>query len=60
VTFLHPLALFGLAAAAIPLLLHLFQRRTPPEAAFSAVRYLGPATTARAWLASLLLPLRTA
>ena len=30
--FLHPLALVALAAAAIPALLHLFQRRTPPEA----------------------------
>jgi hypothetical protein len=43
VTFLHPLALLGLAAAAIPLLLHLFQRRTPPEAEFPAVRYLAEA-----------------
>ena len=42
-TFLHPLALLGLAAAAIPLLLHLFQRRTPPEAEFPAVRYLAEA-----------------
>lgn len=42
-TFLHPLALVGLAAAAIPLLLHLFQRRTPPEAVFPAVRYLAEA-----------------
>lgn len=38
--FLHPLALFGLAAAAIPALLHLFQRRQPPEAEFPALRYL--------------------
>jgi len=43
VTFLHPLALLGLAAAAIPLLLHLFQRRTPPELDFPAVRYLADA-----------------
>ena len=42
-TFLHPLALLGLAAAAIPFLLHLFQRRTPPELEFPAVRYLAEA-----------------
>jgi len=42
-TFLHPLALLGLAAATIPLLLHLFQRRTPPELEFPAVRYLAEA-----------------
>jgi len=40
VTFLHPLALLGLAAAAIPALLHLRQRRAPPELDFPAVRYL--------------------
>jgi len=40
VTFLHPLALAGLAAAAIPALLHLLQRRTPPEVEFPALRYL--------------------
>lgn len=39
-TFLHPLVLLGLAAAAIPALLHLFERRTPPEAEFPALRYL--------------------
>ena len=39
-TFLQPLALLGLAAAAIPLLLHLFQRRTPPELDFPPVRWL--------------------
>lgn len=38
--FLHPLALLGLAAAAIPALLHLFERRTPPEAEFPPLRYL--------------------
>lgn len=38
--FVHPLALFGLVAAAIPALLHLLQRRTPPEQIFPAVRYL--------------------
>lgn len=42
-TFLHPLALFGLAAAAIPALLHLRQRRTPPVLDFPAVRYLAEA-----------------
>jgi len=40
VTFLHPLALLGLAAAAIPALLHLLERRTPPEAEFPPLRYL--------------------
>lgn len=39
-TFLHPLALLGLAAAAIPALLHLLERRTPPEAEFPPLRYL--------------------
>lgn len=38
--FLHPLVLFGIAAAAIPALLHLFQRRTPPEVEFPPLRYL--------------------
>ncbi len=38
--FLSPLALLGLAAALVPPLLHLFQRRTPPELPFPAVRYL--------------------
>lgn len=41
--FLHPLALLGLAGAAIPALLHLFQRRTPPEAEFPPLRYLSEA-----------------
>lgn len=41
--FLHPLALLALAAAAIPALLHLFQRRTPPEADFPPLRYLSEA-----------------
>ncbi len=41
--FLHPLALFGLAAAGIPAVLHLFQRRTPPEAEFPPLRYLSEA-----------------
>ncbi|MGQ0703958.1 MAG: BatA domain-containing protein [Gemmatimonadales bacterium] len=39
-------ALVGLAAAAIPLLLHLFARREPPTVVFPATRYL--AETARA------------
>lgn len=39
-SFLHPLALLGLAAAAIPALLHLLQRRTPPEVDFPPIRYL--------------------
>jgi hypothetical protein len=43
VTFLHPLALLGLAAAAIPALLHLLQRRTPPELEFPPLRYLSEA-----------------
>jgi hypothetical protein len=43
VTFLHPLVLLGLAAAAIPALLHLFERRTPPEAEFPPLRYLSDA-----------------
>ncbi|HEX9728314.1 MAG TPA: BatA domain-containing protein [Gemmatimonadales bacterium] len=38
--FLQPLALLGLAAAGIPALLHLLQRRTPPTVPFPAVRYL--------------------
>ena len=42
-TFLHPLVLLGLAAAAIPALLHLFERRTPPEAEFPPLRYLSEA-----------------
>src|SRR2546426_6053264 len=43
VTFLHPLALVGLAAAAIPALLHLLERRVPPEAEFPPFRYLSEA-----------------
>ena len=42
-TFLHPLALVGLAAAAIPALLHLLERRVPPEAEFPPLRYLSEA-----------------
>lgn len=44
--FSAPWALPGLAAAAIPLLLHLFARRVPPTVLFPATRYL--AETARA------------
>jgi len=43
VSFIHPLALVGLAAAAIPALLHLLQRRTPPELDFPPLRYLSEA-----------------
>ena len=39
-TFLHPLALLGLAAASIPALLHLLERRDPPELDFPPLRYL--------------------
>ena len=42
--FLHPWALVGLTAAAIPLLLHLLARREPPTVVFPAVRYLITAT----------------
>ena len=42
-SFIHPLALLGLAAAAIPALLHLLQRRIPPEVDFPPVRYLSAA-----------------
>ncbi len=38
--FLHPWALLGLSAAAIPVLLHLLARREPPTVVFPAVRYL--------------------
>src|SRR5207302_356703 len=43
VTCLDPLALVGLAAAAIPALLHLLERRVPPEAEFPPLRYLSEA-----------------
>jgi len=43
VIFLHPLALLGIIAAAIPALLHLFQRRVPPEIEFPPLRYLSEA-----------------
>lgn len=38
--FLQPLALLALVGAAVPPLLHLLQRRTPPTLVFPAVRYL--------------------
>jgi len=38
--FLHPWLLAGLAAAGIPILLHLVARREPPTIVFPAVRYL--------------------
>lgn len=46
ITFAAPWALAGLAAAAIPILLHLLARREPPTVDFPAVRYLSE--TARA------------
>lgn len=42
--FTAPWVLAGLALAALPVLLHLVQRRDPPERAFPAVRYLEDAT----------------
>ena len=38
--FLQPWALLGLPLVALPLLLHLIQRRDPPSVVFPAVRYL--------------------
>ena len=43
-SFLHPWALAGLLAAAVPIILHLVQRREPPTVMFPAVRYLIDAT----------------
>ena len=40
ISFLQPLALLGLFAAAIPPLLHLISRRMPPVIPFPALRYL--------------------
>ena len=40
IAFLHPWVLAGLAAAAVPILLHLLARREPPTVVFPAVRYL--------------------
>jgi len=42
--FLQPLALLALPAAAIPLLLHLWRRRTPPSVPFPAIRYIARTT----------------
>ena len=39
-TFLNPLLLFGLAAAAIPLIIHLFNFRRPRRVAFSSLVFL--------------------
>ena len=62
--FLSPLFLIGLAAAAVPILIHLFRRQPDPVVPFSAVRFLhrAPAEQARRrrlreWV---LLALRTA
>jgi hypothetical protein len=44
IAFLHPWFLLGLAAAAVPVLLHLRQHREPPTVTFPAVRYLLDAT----------------
>lgn len=38
--FLSPLFLIGMAAAAIPIAIHLFHRRTEPVVEFSAMRFL--------------------
>src|SRR5215831_21070451 len=38
--FLNPLFLFGLAAAAIPVLIHLFTRRKPREVRFPSLDFL--------------------
>jgi hypothetical protein len=38
--FLSPLFLVGLAALAVPVLLHLFRRETAPRVTFTAVRFL--------------------
>ena len=40
IAFLQPLALLGLAVAALPAVLHLLTRRVPPTVTFPAVRYL--------------------
>ena len=44
ISFTFPWALVGLVAAALPLLLHLVQKREAPEIIFPAVRYLEDAT----------------
>jgi hypothetical protein len=40
VSFLNPLFLFGLAAAAIPIIIHLFTRRQPREVRFPSLEFL--------------------
>jgi len=40
VNFLNPLFLFGLAAAAIPIIIHLFTRRRPREVPFPSLEFL--------------------
>jgi hypothetical protein len=40
VNFLNPLFLFGLAAAALPILIHLFTRRRPREVRFPSLEFL--------------------
>jgi hypothetical protein len=40
VSFLNPLFLFGLLAAAIPVVIHLFTRRRPRERPFSSLEFL--------------------
>jgi hypothetical protein len=39
-SFLNPLFLFGLAAAAVPVLIHLFTRKRPREMAFPSLEFL--------------------
>ncbi len=39
-SFLNPLFLFGLAAAAVPILIHLFTRRRPREMRFPSLEFL--------------------
>ena len=39
-TFLNPLVLLGLAAAAIPIVVHLFNFRRPKTVDFSSLRFL--------------------
>ena len=38
--FLNPLFLFGLAAAAIPVIIHLFTRRRPKDIPFPSLEFL--------------------
>jgi hypothetical protein len=40
VSFLHPLFLLGLLAAAVPVVIHLFTRRRPRERPFSSLEFL--------------------